>query len=161
MGSEAEQDRWNNIIRSLREEELGQIIRLNPAEWKRTGGKLLTPPSCSQPSNSQLLLRATDIHAELSIYGPQTLMLTISTGPSITPLQWRTNREQRGKHWDREGSRQGDRFESKGQERQSLHPVRSVGGSLPVCDTHKHAWVSSTSSSAGAQAGPSITSNSI
>ena len=47
MRSEAGQDCWNNIIRSLREKEQGQIIRLNPAEWKCMGGKVLTPPSLS------------------------------------------------------------------------------------------------------------------
>lgn len=43
MRSEAGQERWNNIIRSLREEQ-GQIIRLNLAEWKCMGGKVLTLP---------------------------------------------------------------------------------------------------------------------
>lgn len=47
MRSEAGQDRWNNIIRSLREEERGHIIRLNTAKWKCMGGKMLTPLSLS------------------------------------------------------------------------------------------------------------------
>lgn len=90
--SEAGQDRWNNIIRSLREGEQGQIIRLNQAEWKCMGGKVLTPSSLS--SNSQRFLCATIFMPHLSIYGPQTLTFIVFTASSITSLWWWANGEQ-------------------------------------------------------------------
>lgn len=83
MRSEAGQERWNNIIRSLREEQ-GQIIRLNLAEWKCMGGKVLTLSSvgliqfpaltpCHRYSSWAVRPRPTNFnicHCRCNIYHP-------------------------------------------------------------------------------------------
>lgn len=83
MGSQAGQDNWNNIIRSLREEQ-GHIIRLNPTEWKCMGGKVLTLPlarliqfpaltPCHRYSSRAVFLRPTNfniLHLRCNIYHP-------------------------------------------------------------------------------------------
>lgn len=93
------------------------------------GRKVLTPPSHSQSSNSLRLLWATDIHAEPSVYGPQTLMFTIST---ITPLWWWTNKEQ-GREHD-EGWR-GSKGDWKGQY-WNLRSEKTIVESSLVCPIH-------------------------